>query len=252
MDLIFKISSPLQGLKRLGKQANYAMALTINKTLDEAQEKMRAGIRQRFTIRGRAAGFVDRLVKRRREDFARRDNLIGRLRIEGPEGELERAKILTRHEEGGERTTGIGHTIDPVTRVGNFFFIPTEHIRYPFSASVPRRLFPAYLGLQPMRSIAGGSTIKTHHTRTGKLQLKGKSRTFILFSPNGRPWGIYQRGEGTRGKTRGYDIRLIWRFDKRITLKPRLQFYDTGRQSVHAGVPTHFPGFLRQALATAK
>jgi hypothetical protein len=253
MQIQFKLSTPLQGLKRLGKQANYALALTINRTLDEAQVAVRTGIRSRFTIRGRAAGFVDRLVKRRREDFANKRNLLGRLRIEGPEGDLARAKILTRHQEGGERTTnGIGGTIDPVARIGNFFFIPTDHIRFPFSATVPRKFFPAYLGLQPMRSIAGGSTIKSHTTRSGKVQLKGKQRTFVLFSPNGRPWGIYQRGEGTKGKTRGYDIRLIWRFDKRITLKPRLQFYETARSVFQDRAAANFSTQFAMALRTAK
>lgn len=253
MEIRFQLRTKGRGLSAMGKQAAYAMALTINRTLDEAQVQIRAGIRQRFTIRGRSAGFIDRLVKRRREDVATKERMTGRLRIEGPEGDLARAKILTRHEEGGPRTVGIGYSIDPVTRMGGFFHIPTEILRHPFSASVERKMYPAHLGLTARRTIEGATVVPGHRrTRAGKDQIKGKQRTFVLFSPSGRPWGIYQRGDGTPGKTRNYDIHLIWRFDRQITLKPRLQFFETGRETIQQRVPVNYPAFLRHALRTAR
>jgi hypothetical protein len=255
MDVTLRVRVDGPGLSSVPKQAAFAMALTINRTLDETQAAVRARIRQRFTIRPRGASFIYRLVKRRREDFADRKRLTGRLRIEGPESDLARAKILSRHEEGGSRTTGAGgYSIDPSFRLKGFFFVPTDQLRAPFSAEVLRAMYPANLRLTERRAIEGGTTApNVHHTAAGKLQLKGKRRTFVLLSAgSGRPLGVYQRGDGSGGRTSRHDIKLIWRFDPQITLRPRLQFFDTGREMIRTRVPVNLPGFLRYALRTAK
>jgi hypothetical protein len=238
------------------KQYSFATANAMNRTLDESQAAMRAGIRQRFTVRGRSAGFIDRLVKRRREDFATRDRLVARIRIEGPENDLARGAILARHEEGGLRTAGRGgYSIDPSYRVQGQFFLPTGVLRSNPSEVIARAMYPANLRLAPRRDISGGMmSAKVHKTRTGKLQLKGKRRTFVLFAAHGgAPIGIYQRGDGSGGRTHSEDFHRIWSYRKTIRLKPRrLEFFPTIRSTVQQRYQLNLGGFLRSAFRTAK
>src|SRR4051812_22898085 len=140
------------GTEGIAKQVAFATALAMNRTLDEAQAEERIGINERFTLRPRGRAFINRLVKRRREDFATPQRLTARLRIEGPENDLDRAQILTRHEDGGTRSpSGGGGSIDPTYQTKGLFYIPTNVIRPTFPSEVPRRLYPANLRLTERR-----------------------------------------------------------------------------------------------------
>lgn len=252
------------GTDGIAKQAAFATALAMNRTLDEAQEAERQGIAERFTLRPRGRAFINRLVKRRREDFATATRLTARLRIEGPEGDLDRGQILTRHEDGGTRQpTSGGYSIDPAYRIKGLFFVPTPIIRPSFPSEVPRRLYPANLRLTERRDVVGKLGARTRITRHGsaadalqgraRLQVQGKERTFILNAPNtDRPLGIFQRHDGKKGRSEGTDIVMIWRFSRSVTTKPRLQFFPTTSTVIDRRYGTNFAGFISFAARTAK
>ena|ERR1051325_9539002 len=85
------------GFKGAAKQQAFALANAFNKTTLEDQTAQRAAIRRNMTVRNET--FIDRLVKIRPEDKARRDRVVARIRIEGPAG--------LRQEFGAEQNRGI-------------------------------------------------------------------------------------------------------------------------------------------------
>jgi hypothetical protein len=246
------------------KQVAFATALAMNRTLDEAQALERQGIAERFTLRPRGRAFINRMVKRRLDDFATPKRLTARLRIEGPENDVDRAQILTRHEEGGTRSpTSGGHSIDPTYQTKGLFFLPTPIIRPTFQSEVPRRLYPANLRLTERRDIVGKLNAKVRITRRGssadailgraKLQVQGKERTFILNAPGtDRPLGIFQRHDGKKGKSEREDIVMIWRFKRTVTTHPRLQFFSTVTTAIDRRYDQNFRGFISFASRTAR
>lgn len=241
------------GTPGIAKQVAFATYLTMNRTLDEGQLQQRAGIHQRFIVRN--PRFIDNMVKRQRDDFATPQRLVARLRIIGPEGSEDRAQILTRHETGGERTTGKGgYSQDPVYHTAGYFYLPTRIIRGTPTAVIPRADYPTNLRLVPRHAIEGGMmAARSRTTRKGVIQLQGKRRTFVLFEPgDGAPIGIFQRHDGRKGKSERDDIVMIWNYRRSITLKPRLQFFATQQANFDERYDVNFRGFMSYAVRTAK
>lgn len=271
MKITWQVHTTGVGFAGFAKQNAFAVANAINRTLDEGQIAQRAGIHARFTLRGRAVSFIDRMVKRRREDFAQRDRVIGRLRIEGPEGDYGRGAILARHESGGVRTTGQGGaSVDPRQRLAAYFYLPQRALRSSFASSVARRYYPANLRLMDRRDIDGTLPAQVHTTKRGKYQLKGKDRTFVIFSASGSgavPFGIFQRKGGRSGRAtarhgkyedgrrfgqRDPNLTKLWGFKRQVALKPRLQFVDTQRRTVTDRFAINYRGMLSAAIRTAR
>lgn len=269
MQITINVQRSPGGLWDLVKKSPDITARAINRTLEEGQAAERGVIGQKFV--DRQGGFLNRMVKISAADRATSTRVIGRVRIVGPEGSEGKGQLLARHEEGGVQRRGIGYSADPVTRTGSLWAIPTKAIRPNFADKIPRKLYLPALHLQPSRY--EGTTRKgkasgyvgLHHTSTGKPQIKGADRTFILFGANGgAPIGVFQRKGGKRGKSLGRrsqidfaamrstgirdDIRLIWAFRPTITLKPRLSFYDTITHTYRDRLAINYQGFLTVAM----
>jgi hypothetical protein len=259
------------GTPGIAKQVAFATALAMNRTLDEGQVQERLGIAQRFTVR--RPQFINRLVKRRRDDFARPDRLIARLRIEGPEGAEQRGMILGRHEIGGEHTGRATGVTDVVSQIAGYFFLPADVTRPSKQTSVQRALYPANLRLVARKDIVGTLQAKVHRTKSGRIQLKGKLRTFVLMERGtSRPLGIYQRdgGKGAPQERHYYrapgtgrfvsigarrkenDVQIVWTFNKRIHLSPRLQFFATQQANFDQRYAANFRGFMSFAVRTSR
>lgn len=208
-----------------------AVATGLNDTVKDVQASVRAGVASRFTVRN--PGFINRLIKIGREDFARADKHEAIVRIQGPETVLgsdqRAASILTKHEEGG---TFLKSPTEP-------FYPPSHALRPTPQTVIPRRLYPSALGISARRTIEGGFTAPS---------MRGKSRTFAVPIGNakGATPGIYQR-EGGEGADRN-DIQLLWLFVQRIKLKPRLRFYQTGNEVVTERGAQHLATALERAL----
>jgi hypothetical protein len=238
-----------------------ALVLAINRTIEEGQAAERSSMASNFI--DRRSGFLNRMVKIAPGDRPTAANIVGNLRIIGPEGAEDRAAILTRHEDGGTRTTGGGYSDDLSTRIGGLFYIPTTVIRPQFSSIVARKLYPTNLRLVPRRDVVGTLKPKTRTTSSGRIVLEGDQRTFVLLGANGgAPIGIFQRKGGKRGKSAGKratwhnsqrfdrdDIQEIWRFKPSINLKPRLHFFEVVPDTIRTRTPINFKGYLDPLLA---
>jgi hypothetical protein len=228
------------GLKGVAKQTAYATMKALRSTQEEIQVAQREDIHRSMIIR--KPPFIDRMVKITGADRPTKTNLVARVRIEGPLNNPRFGLMLTRHEEGGP------HTANP-----RYFYIPTDNLRYPKSALVPRSMYPKALRLEDRRAIEGGTLARqTRLTRTGKIAIQGKRRTFILKDNTGREIGIYQRGEGLKGPTKPGDIQLIWSYKRRITLKPTLHFAKVARLIYSTRFAGHFDREFRAAMLTAR
>lgn len=247
---VTKFDTALDALS--ARQLPFAASLTLNRSAEEVQTRLRQEEYLKLTIRN--PQFMERLVKIKGEDRATKSRLVARVRIEGPEGSERLGGLLARHIEGGVVTKpGGGYSIDPTFQVEGMQQIPTEVLRFPKSAIIPRRLYPTNLRIVSRKDVVGTLPAKVHKTATGKYQLKGKQRTFVLNVPGtNTPLGIFQRGTGAGGKTNRTDINLIWYFKKSITLKPRYPFYTLSDRVFTERFPVNWQGFWSYALATAK
>lgn len=237
--ITLKKSGP--GFAAVMKQQPFALANAINRTLEEAQAAQRGVVHTGFTVRN--PGFIDRLIKIKTTDRARKDRLIGRLRIEGPQGDPDRGVVLSRHEEESTHTRPGG----PL----NAFFIPADVLRPSRTSVVPRNLYPKNLRLMDRMAPSGMLYAKRHTTKRGIVQIKGKQRTFVLVERgtgsggDGRAFGIYQR-EGP------HDIQLLWLYARKLHLRPRLRFGETFVRTVNERLLINYRGMLASALRTAR
>jgi hypothetical protein len=98
------LGDALRAIGLVGPKARYAASLGINRTLNEAQDAIRAGITERFTLRRK--DFILRTIYRKPgEDWATKDNLRGAVRV-NPE-----QNFLAKFEEGGLKTPRSGRAL---------------------------------------------------------------------------------------------------------------------------------------------
>lgn len=222
------------------RQWPFALSLALNTAAKEGQAATRRALPQRFTIAPGREKFLARLVRIGRSDWARKDRLQATIRINEGESSSgkDRSHILGRHQAGGVRIAS-----DPMRP----FFIPTQAIRAGDRDLPPRRLYPSALRLTEQRSVSGSLPIRSRLTSGNRVTFIGKRNTFMLHPSfqrgvTERQWGIYRRLSPRRG-----DIEMIWAMRKRITLRPRLRFYET----VSETVATRFDALVAAAVARA-
>jgi hypothetical protein len=237
---------------RLARNSQFAAMKATNQLLDLAQQDVRAGIRARFHVT--QDRFINNLVKRRKDDFATKTNLVGRLRIEGPgQDDFKRraASVLTRHEVGGvslPKTAG-----DPI--LAGRFALRTDVLRV---SPRDRKYSLPNLGLVPIRDpngqtfYAGGKRSRSRKvgplrtTARGVIQIKGKRRVFALdprYHIGVSRLLIYER-TGPH-KT---DLQLLYFGTPRYKITPRLQFLQTARATITRRRADVYAAALRAAL----
>lgn len=229
----------------VAKQMPFALANALNLMTLEIQQAERAHVRQVFRIR--KSGFIDRLIKIKNEDRATKGQLRAGVRVEGPETaspgtSYTAGSILAKHEFGGTF----------VARAGSYYYVPTDEAKQA-DGGVPLALYPKNLRLLPRHGVTGTLDASTHLTKRGKLQYKGKRRTFIVTEP-GTPgaWrGIVQRGEGKKRSRTGATA-FLWDFVRTIHIRPRLQFFKTAEDLARQRVPYLFSVSISNALRTAR
>lgn len=158
----------LKSYKDQIKQTKYALSLAINNTLNDAQTEVRRTLRAHFTLR--RPTFIDRLIKRERTDFAKRDNLVGRLRVTGTgAGGRAVGDLLSKFEEGGTKEVRGIHVALPVEAKRNKYDIIT-------AANRPRQLIDKGKAfILPQKSGRGEVVLK----RAGRGKNK---RNVVLFA----------------------------------------------------------------------
>lgn len=208
------VARGLLRLKKGEKRMAFAIVNAINTTAKVIQKAEQESLRRRFTVRRSFTVRQAAVIK----PFASVGKAVPYAEIRV--GQKERL-LLSRYEEGGRRPTASGTRSAAVPIIG-------EAARPSFARSVPR----AY----QLESLALASDIKTR-------QIKGRRRTFILFSTAKAPLGgVFKRV----GKERD-DIRMIYSFKRDQQLDDRLHFVETA-----TGVSRRlFPTLLRAEVAKA-
>lgn len=217
------------------RQVPFAMALTLNRTVEEMQERIRQRIFQRgFTIRSAAgARFLTNSIKIRRDDRATKTNPVARVRIESPGKEGRRAGLLGFFEGGGVRFSqyaiGSGTVFGPSSVA-----VP---LRSPDSQVMPRNLYPSQTGLQERRTIEGGLS---------KATLKGKRRTFAIRTGPQQGLILQRTGKGQR------DVRVLFAIKPRVQVEGRHFFFPTAERTARERLEINFAGFMALAMRTAR
>jgi hypothetical protein len=214
------------------KQWPFATANAINATARDVQNAGRNRVTQALTIAPSRVEFMRRMIEFPSSHRATKRNPSATVGIgvtqrasRGPTG--QRGAMLIRHEFGGSNTRT---SADP-------FYVPTDDLRATDHSLIPAAMYPANLRLASKRSV----------TTYLAAQTKGKRRTFVIRSVNANATGIYQR----YGK-RPDEIRMIWRYENRITLKPRLRFIETATKVAQARFEENWSVALHHAIRTAK
>lgn len=99
MDLRISVRSKGMGLAEAGRQAAYALAQSINRTMLDVQQAERNALQSQFTVRRR--DWLEKSYKMVK--FAKKGDLLARLAI-SPPGAPEKADILSKFETGGVKT----------------------------------------------------------------------------------------------------------------------------------------------------
>lgn len=220
-------------------QVPFAMALAMNRTMEEVQDAQIREVESAMTIRNRR--FILNMVKIAPEDRAMKDRLSAGIRIEGPRAKPDRGKVLTRHEAGGSKQRG---SQSP-------FFIPTAYLRSSPQQVISQRMYPSYLGVVTSRVGDSGRFREPTFSKVGEMgtrHVRGRRRTFVLDPQLGhrismRQAGIYQR----IGAGKGAIVR-IWQYRPTLTLEPRLAFRATFDRVVAERFNENFTGALAYAL----
>lgn len=252
LNLRFRITRRGPKLTELAAKV-YAPALAdaINKTILAIQEHTREQLPSRFILRTtHSRKFLEKLVSISRRDFASASQrrFRGVVRIGATDGASEQvrrfAPRFTRFEFGGVERSSSGRPL----------YVPTRNLRPSVRAIVDRPFYPKNLGLAEYRQIEGGSAFHgrgksrkagVHSTASGKLQLKGKRRTFAIdprFSPGATRFGIWHR-VGSGGATYKW-----WNYTHAIRYPKRLSFREDSRRIHQEQFRAHLEAALESRL----
>ncbi len=227
------------------RQIPFTVALTLNRTAEEAVEAGRTHMRRVFTIRRE---FVPRQF--RQFNKATKDKLETIVEIT-PRG----GRFLRIHEPGGVRAAGV----NPIA-------IPTSNLRPTRTANILSRLYPVQLGFFVRRAIndrmsasldpqylalqgtgyePGSANIRNFKVREGPFHTFELTEGRNRIAP--RQAGIYQRTGPGRG-----DVRLLWSYRRSVTIRPQLRFAETVQRVVADRWQENFRGFFDFAMRTAR
>lgn len=229
-----------------GRQLDFALSKSINTLAEETRRAVRKNMDDRFTIAPSRRAFLvgdDDYTKRttgmikfwphkvrRSKTFEARvgTSFDGRtLTNAGGGSAKERSALIGRHEKGGTMTA----------KPGRPFFIPSKHLRPGPYDIPPRRLYPSALRLADRQSPNG--------ILPANANGKGKRRAFVLRRKGGGlPIGIFER------VSQGH-ISPLWWFKSKVTIKPRLGFYDAALRVWHARGAVVMQESVEYALRTA-
>lgn len=238
---------PLALLRNGGRRMAYAVVNTLNGAAKEVQAATRAEVRRRLTLRKpefvlRQAAIIDPFASVPGQRYH------ARVRI----GQKERL-LLTTLETGGTRPSFGGGKRVAVPRTGGA-------ARPAFTGPVPTEMRVTRLRLIKVRAGAvqrsrGGRarreratvSLAAHTTNTGKVQIKGARRTFVLDKTARAPeGGIYQRVGPGRD-----DIRLIYPFVRAPRLKQMTRWLAEAKRTANAALPRLMRQNVNQELVRA-
>jgi len=248
MDLQVEIraTAVLAFLRNAEKRIPYVIANSLNATARSIQREQRAGARGRLRVRKET--FIMRQISViSRGDFA--DPRLHKYAVRLHVGQKERLLLSelekggTRKPFGGGRRVGVPLTGGPARPS---FGLPVQ----PGFTIKSLRLVKIQAG-QVQKTKKGRSKRKrrdvqfaAHTTATGKIQIKGARRTFVLKSTARAPQGgIYQRVGPGRD-----DIRLVYSLVQSPALKALLEWVRTAERTASVQFRLELRAQIRQTL----
>lgn len=218
--------------QQLGEHAEEALALGVNRTVEEGLALVRERMRQRFVIRETRMLPPHQLPRTWR---ATPKNLQAPMQLGDEEGlGLRRRQVFSKFEQGGPQRSS-----DPV----NFpFAAPTEILRPSPTAVIPKSKYPKQLvgrfdalgtlGRGHLGGFVGLGRTANVKTQIKKLRGGGHGvyrkqvgRYFVLGQPGDRFYGIYERTGSARG-----EIRKLWTLFTDRRIPPRLEWEAAAQQ----------------------
>lgn len=241
-------------VQETGRQAVFALAVAINKTLEQKQAQLRAHVNSKLTVRNSKArqifGDVFRFGREQRADVKRLP-LSGKIEVlggsVGAQASLfKRAgAIVIRHEEGGSSSSSMMYRNQRGQLSVEGFTIPAPGLRTA-SSGVPRSLYPAAIGLTTRRAIAGGTEFARQYKGGAKKRGGFKKGTKFYFVKENV--GIFVREQV--GKQSEYDA--LWFFRRRINLPRRLRIAETFSNGLEARLAQNYAVAFANAIRTAR
>ena len=237
-----------------GRQAVFAAAVAINRTLEQKQAQLRSHVTSRLTIRNAKARqiFADAIQfgRNQRADL-KRQPLSGQIIIAGGNQQARTSlfrrfgQMLIRQAEGGPATSNTLYRTQANQLTLGGFAIPAPGLRGPNKA-VPRNLYPSSIGLTTRRAIAGGNEFATQY-KGGKKKRGGfrKATKYYFVKEN---VGIFVREQ--IGKESEYDA--VWFFRRQIQLPRRLRIEETYTGGLEERFRVNYETALADALRSAR
>lgn len=248
--------SALAGIAALHqKQIPFALAIALNRTVEDGLAIARKEMQAKFIIRVPSFDLppltlpkVWQATKTRPSAiFALGDSDGGRQGIGA-----RRSRIFSKFQDGGSKFAK-----NPDFPIA----IPTRALRPNPQALVPRGAYPKNLRLGPrrdagnqivpglrkgkIRTLAGAPIGKRARKRQG---LAGIGGTFTVNNKEtGKPIGIFQRtGLGKN------DVKMIWAYKQSIHIPKRLDWVGIAQRTANARFQINFNGALAFAIRTGK
>jgi hypothetical protein len=253
LDVRVEAAGVLLALRNGQRRASYAVVNSVNATIKLVQPAVRGRVTSRLTVRKsefikREAGVIRGAGGGSGFASVAQSRFQARIQI----GEKDRL-LLGKLETGGTRPSFGGGRRVAVPRTGG-------PARPSFASPVPASLRVQALRLikvrrgQVQKTRKGRSkrerrdvAFKAQVTSTGKVQIKGRQRTFILERTSRAPeGGIFQRVGPKRD-----DIRLIYPFVAGPRLKKMLEWIQTAHRTALREFGPILRGNVRKELGRA-
>ena len=209
-------------------QLPFATSLAINNTAKDFQRVQIAGMFQRFTIR--RPTYARRAVKIK--PFATKHKLEARVSIDPPGG---KPQVFGRHEE-----PGVEHP------EGRHFTIPVE-VRRTGAGIVSKRDRPRNFGFV---KIGSGPKAEVWKGRRRTFMIRYHGGGGVIYQRTGPRGGGGSRSVGSQGRDR--NLKVLFRLVEFARLEDRLQFVDTGQETVRKKFDANFAAAYERALRTAR
>lgn len=187
------------------KRLAYSTSQAINETAKAVQLAERANLDRKFQIR--KASFMYRLVKITAWASPRRARAYAEVKID----DTKQRVILGQFEEGQDKVSEFG-----------------KHVAVPLTGSKAR---PSFAQNVPTSMSFRSLDFQRHVTAGGKVQWKGKRRTFLIPEV-----GVFQRGGGlkNRGRSRkrfkglraATKVTMLYSFKKKAPIEAKLEFHN--------------------------
>lgn len=217
------IAGALSGLRG---QLPFALSVAINNTLNDAQSAIQAKLPDEFTLR--RADFIQKTIYIAPGDRARKDNLVGTVRV-NPD-----RNFLAKFEYGGEKQSASGKSLAiPIMRASD-------------PSLIIGRGDPLSVKMLMASITASHGKVLRSRVRKGQLRVAvDPNRVFLLKTDKGT-FIVQRTGPGAG------DTRILWQFRKQTALPANLDFENTAMQAALKSWDGNVTKAIAYAIATMR